>query len=380
MSCFVGRTQELALLHARLEQAIGGQGQVIGITGEPGLGKSRLLAEFAHRLDGQAVTYCEGYCLAYDSTTPYLPVRALLQQLWGLPDTAAPEAITATIRQRLRVAGVTSEDEVLLLSQLFDVPGELAPVAALSPEMRIAQTFALLRHVIRHASQRQPLVLAVENLHWSDPTSEEWLASLINQLADTPVLILATYRPGYQPPWLRHSAATQMALPRLSRSDSLADYDRAIASGERALAIAEALGDVGLQVATRCHLGHAYYFTNAYRRAVDILRKNRASLQGELLHERFGMHVPASVFSRTWLIVSLAELGAFAEAATCAEEEVRIAESVDQPASFVHVSFSTGLLYCRQGALHKAMPALERGLGLCQVWNMQRLCLSWSKP
>ena len=221
LSRFVGRTQELALLHARLAQAIGGQGQVIGIAGEPGMGKSRLLVEFACGLDGQPVTYCEGHCLAYGSATPYLPVRDLLRQLWTLPDAAPAPTITATIHQRLREARVASEAEVLLLLQLLDVPMDLAPLAALSPEMRKARTFALLRHLLRHASQRQPLLLAVENLHWSDPTSEEWLASLVEQLGDMPVLLLVTYRPGYQPPWLRHSAATQMALPRLSPHDSL---------------------------------------------------------------------------------------------------------------------------------------------------------------
>ena len=221
LSRFVGRTQELALLHARLAQAISGQGQVIGIAGEPGMGKSRLLAEFARGLDGQPVTYCEGHCLAYGSATPYLPVRDLLRQLWTLPDAAPAPAVTATVHQRLREAGVASEAEVLLLLQLLDVPVDLAPLAALSPEMRKARTFALLRHLLRHASQRQPLLLAVENLHWSDPTSEEWLASLVEQLGDMPVLLLVTYRPGYQPPWLRHSAATQMALPRLSPHDSL---------------------------------------------------------------------------------------------------------------------------------------------------------------
>ena len=221
LSRFVGRTQELALLHARLAQAISGQGQVIGIAGEPGMGKSRLLAEFARGLDGQPVTYCEGHCLAYGSATPYLPVRDLLRQLWTLPDAAPAPAITATVHQRLREAGMASEAEALLLLQLLDVPVDLAPLAALSPEMRKARTFALLRHLFRHASQRQPLVLAVENLHWSDPTSEEWLASLVEQLGDMPVLLLTTYRPGYQPPWLRHSAATQMALPRLSPHDSL---------------------------------------------------------------------------------------------------------------------------------------------------------------
>jgi hypothetical protein len=111
-----------------------------------------------------------------------------------------------------------------------------------------------------------------------------------------------------------------------------------------------------------------------YRRAADLLRRNRASLEGELLRERFGLPVPASVYSCTWLVASLAELGAFAEGTACAEEEVRIAESVDQPASFVHASFSTGLLSLRQGDLRKAIPVLKDGLESCQVWNIR----SWA--
>jgi tetratricopeptide (TPR) repeat protein len=221
LSRFVGRAQELALLHARLAQALGGQGQVIGIAGEPGMGKSRLLTEFLRGLDGQPVTYGEGHCLAYGSAIPYLPVRDLLHQLWTLPDAPPAPAVTATVHQRLREAGIASEAEALLLLQLLDVPVDLVPLATLSPEQRKARTFALLRHLVRHTSQQQPLVLAVENLHWSDPTSEEWLGSLVAQLGDMPVLLLTTYRPGYQPPWLRHSAATQMALSRLSPRDSL---------------------------------------------------------------------------------------------------------------------------------------------------------------
>ena len=222
LSHFVGRDQELTLLHTRLAQAGGGQGQVIGIAGEPGLGKSRLLAEFAHRLDGQAVTYCEGHCLPYGSATPYLPVRDLLRELWGLSDSIPASSITATVRQRLCEAGVASEAETLLLLQLLDMSVDLAPVASLSPQERKARTFALLRHLFWHASQQQLLVLALENLHWLDPTSEEWLTSLVERLEGMSVLLLTTYRSGYQPPWLQHSAVTQMALPRLSPHESLA--------------------------------------------------------------------------------------------------------------------------------------------------------------
>jgi tetratricopeptide (TPR) repeat protein len=151
---------------------------------------------------------------------------------------------------------------------------------------------------------------------------------------------------------------------------STADYGLAIGSGERALAIAAALGDFGLQVTTHCLLGQAYYFRGDYCRALDILRRNVVCLEGELLRERFGLHIPASVYSCTWLVASLAELGAFTEGMVRNEEGVQIAESVDQPASVVQAGFSSGLLYLRKGDLHKAIAVLERGLELCKVWNI----------
>ncbi len=148
------------------------------------------------------------------------------------------------------------------------------------------------------------------------------------------------------------------------------DYDQAIASGERALAIAADLGDFRLQVATHSFLGQTYYFLGDYRRALDILRRNMASLQGDLLSQRFDGGVTAFLHSCTWLVTSLAELGAFNEGVAHGEEQVRIAESVDQPEKVVQASFATGLLYLRKGDLNKAIAILERGLGLCQVWTL----------
>jgi tetratricopeptide (TPR) repeat protein len=218
----VGRARELALPHERLALAASGQGQVIGIVGKPGMGKSRLLAEFAHRLAEQPVTYCEGHWLAYASTTPYGPVRDLLRQLWGLPDPSAPDVLTATLQQRLHAAGIVAEDGAPFLLQILDVSVDPQSLAALSPQERRVRTFTLLRQLVLHASQHQPLVLAVENLHWSDPTSEEWLAALAAQVGVRAILLLATYRPGYQLSWLARPWATQVALPLLTPLDSLA--------------------------------------------------------------------------------------------------------------------------------------------------------------
>jgi DNA-binding winged helix-turn-helix (wHTH) protein/class 3 adenylate cyclase/tetratricopeptide (TPR) repeat protein len=220
MTPFVGRAQELALLHDRLAQAAQGQGQVIGIAGEPGLGKSRLLVEFRQTLAGQAVTYYEGHCLPYDSATPYGPLRALLRQHCGLTDPVPPAVCSTAGHRVLREAGLASVEAAPLLLQLLDVPDAAAPGLPLTPEERRAHTFALLRQLFLHASQRQPLILVVENLHWIDATSEAWLTTLVAQLPSAALLLLVTHRPTYRAPWLGQSAATQVALPGLRPTDS----------------------------------------------------------------------------------------------------------------------------------------------------------------
>jgi tetratricopeptide (TPR) repeat protein len=161
-------------------------------------------------------------------------------------------------------------------------------------------------------------------------------------------------------------------------------YDRTIVSGERALAIARDVGDINLQVVTQCVLGQAYHFLGDYRRALDVLTRNVVSLAGELLYERFGLPNPASVHSRTWLVASLAELGAFAEGTARSEEAVQIAETVKQPYSVVHAGFSTGFLHLRKGDLLKAITVLERGVELCQAlklgvwWHNLAACLGYA--
>jgi predicted ATPase len=109
---------------------------------------------------------------------------------------------------------------VALLLQLLDLPVTPEALARRSPEGRQARTFALLRHLLLDAAQRQPLVLVMENLHWSDATSAAWLTSLVERLAGAPVLLLGTYRPGYQPAWGTHVAVTQIAVPPLHAQES----------------------------------------------------------------------------------------------------------------------------------------------------------------
>jgi DNA-binding winged helix-turn-helix (wHTH) protein len=217
---FVGRVQELAMLHERLAQAERGQGQLMGITGEPGLGKSRLLTEFRCSVQGRQVTCLDGQCLPYGRAMLYFPVLTLLRQRCGITDSDPPDAIHAKVQRVVKEAHVGSEEMVAFLLQLLDVQVDPALPAPCSPEVRKARIFAALRRVIVHRAQ-QPLLLVVEDVHWIDPTSEVWLAALVPGLADRALLLLVTYRPRYQPPWIEQSCVTRMALPPLSPQDSL---------------------------------------------------------------------------------------------------------------------------------------------------------------
>jgi tetratricopeptide (TPR) repeat protein len=148
------------------------------------------------------------------------------------------------------------------------------------------------------------------------------------------------------------------------------DPERAISAGQRALEIAETLGDFALRIDVNFHLGLAYHSLGDYRRALECFGRNVASLQGELVRERFGMSALPSVLSRGWSVKCLAELGEFAEAIAPGEEAVRIAEAVDHPFSLIRAYLESGSLYRHKGEFHKAIPLLERGLGVCQAWQI----------
>jgi tetratricopeptide (TPR) repeat protein len=158
------------------------------------------------------------------------------------------------------------------------------------------------------------------------------------------------------------------------------DRDRAIESGQRALALATAHGDVGLQVMAKFYVGSVAYDLGDYRRVVDLLGWNVASLEGDLLRERFGMTGMPSVLSRVYLSWSLAELGAFAESLARGEEAVRIAEAADHPFSLIWAYFGIGHLYLRTGDVHRSISVLQRGLALCQDRHIPALFTAVASP
>jgi predicted ATPase len=115
-----------------------------------------------------------------------------------------PQHGLAAVQHRLHANGLSMVEDMALLCQLLDLPVAPGLLAPLSPETRQARTFALLGHLIREEAQQRPLLLAVEDVHWIDPTSAAWLTFLIDRLTGATVLLLVTARPGYQPPWGTH--------------------------------------------------------------------------------------------------------------------------------------------------------------------------------
>lgn len=218
LSPFVGRDKEIDWLQAQVRQLREGRGQVVGLVGEPGEGKSRLLYEFRQRLAGQSVTYLEGRCLSHGSGIPYLPVLDLLRRVWELEEAEAPDALSATIRRRLNDATGDPEGQAVYFLRLFGASAGTESLATLSPEALKRRTFDAIRQVILHRDG--PVVLAVEDLHWVDKTSEEFFGSVVDTMPGRPLLFVSTYRAGYRPPWIDRSYVSQLALTPLSRGDS----------------------------------------------------------------------------------------------------------------------------------------------------------------
>src|SRR5262249_50675213 len=160
-------------------------------------------------LGGEPVTYLEGHCASYGSTTPYLAILDLLRHSCGITDADTPDTVQARVRAALAELGLAPDADAPYLLHLLGVKEGTSGLEPLSPELVTARTFETLRQMSLRGSRRRPIILAVEDLHWIDRTSEEYLASLVESFAGAPILFVATYRPGYRPLWIEKSYATQ---------------------------------------------------------------------------------------------------------------------------------------------------------------------------
>lgn len=216
---FVGRRREIELLWSRLESALRGRGQIVGISGEAGIGKSRLLFEFRQSLTGKPVTYLEGHGQSYGTTSPYLPVLDTVRSMCGIADLDTPEVAAGKVRAML--AGLELDEGLPYVLHVLGLKEDDERLRDLEPAAIRARVFDTVRQLAVRLSRQSPLVLVLEDLHWIDRTSEEFFATLADVLGGARILLVATYRPGYRPPWSDKSYATQVPMLPLAPEDSL---------------------------------------------------------------------------------------------------------------------------------------------------------------
>ena len=213
---FIGRTYELATLHALVAYVEEGRGQVVGIIGEPGMGKTRLCAEFIRSQLPQPWCMLDTRAVSYDQAIPYGPIIALLKDYFQLDERDPAPAIRDQVTARLLALDRALTPMVPAILVLLDVPVEDPQWQALDPPQRRQQTFQAIKHLLFCASQMQPLLVVMENLHWLDTETQACLDTLIESLPTARLLLLVTYRPEYQHGWGSKTYYTQVRLDALS--------------------------------------------------------------------------------------------------------------------------------------------------------------------
>jgi len=215
---FIGRRPEIDLLHGLLDRAMVGQGQIVTLVGEPGIGKSRLLHEFQQSVR-HGIVMLEGRCASYARHVPYFPVIEILKTAWEIEDTDTIEVVDAKVREALQLLGEAAVASApYLLYLLF--PRRTAELSTRSPDAIKAATFEASRRILLAQQEQRPVLLAIEDLHWIDETSAELLASLAQLTMTARILLVTTSRPVYHAPWQTRSNATQIAIGPLSVAES----------------------------------------------------------------------------------------------------------------------------------------------------------------
>jgi len=213
---FVGRKKSVAALMEVWDRAKSGAGQVVGMVGEAGVGKTRLLLEFKKQLPQDKFTYLEGRCLHYGSSMAYLPIMDILRSFFEIKKEDRNFIIQKKIKDKL-----FSLDERLVnilpsLQDLLSLGVEDKAYLQLQPGEKKLRIFEAIRDLLIREGERRPLILAVDDLHWIDRTSQEFLGYLIEWLANARILLVLLYRPEYTHQWESKSYYSRVGLEQLS--------------------------------------------------------------------------------------------------------------------------------------------------------------------
>lgn len=214
---FVGRNADIALLNERWEQACDGEGNVVVLSAEAGLGKSRIIEEFRRSLPENEFSWLTYQCSPYHIRASLYPVIDEIERSAGFSRNDDQQTRLDKLERSLADNMSASDEELGLIANLLGIGGDAYPVPDINPDQIKNQTFtALTRHFQHRASQR-PLLVAFEDAHWIDPTTEEWLGLQIELLPGLRCLMVLSCRQEYDIPWRAFNNVSVHALSRMSR-------------------------------------------------------------------------------------------------------------------------------------------------------------------
>jgi len=231
---FVGRGAELEQLERMQGKARQGHGQVVTIIGEAGLGKSRLLHEFLRPQYASDRFVLETASLSYRKSTSYQPLIRLLKSYFRIELSDDVHALRTKVADRLLALDPALAPDLPAFLALLDVPVEDPSWQSLDASQRRQRTLDALKRLILRESQRQPVILGVEDLHWIDGETQAFLETLIDSLASAPLLLVLTYRPEYEHHWGSKSYYTQLRLDVLS-SETTEEFVRNLVGDDASL-------------------------------------------------------------------------------------------------------------------------------------------------
>jgi class 3 adenylate cyclase/predicted ATPase len=229
----VGREEELDLLLRRWSKAKSGEGQLVLLSGEAGIGKSRLTAALLERLATEPHTRLRYFCSPQHTDSALYPIISQMERAAGLAhdDTAQArlDKLDALLAQSL-----APREDVALLAEMLSLPNDgRHPALELAPYQRRQRTLEALTKQIETLARRSPVLMIFEDAHWADPTSLEAFGQSVNRIMFPGVLLIVTYRPEFEPPWVGQPHVTTLTLNRLGQRDIAAMIDRV--TGNKAL-------------------------------------------------------------------------------------------------------------------------------------------------
>ena len=232
LTALVGREEELELLLRRWSKAKTGEGQVVLLSGEAGIGKSRLTAALLERLTGEPHTRLRYFCSPQHTDSALYPVIGQMERAAGLAHDDTPQAKLDKLDAVLAQTS-TSKQDAALFAEMLSLPNDgRYPALDLTPEQRRQRTLEALIVQMEALARQHPVLMIFEDAHWTDPTSLEVFGRVVDRIRTLPVLLIVTFRPEFNPPWVGRSYVTSVTLNRLGERESAAMIARVVGNKE----------------------------------------------------------------------------------------------------------------------------------------------------